>query len=80
MTHLVVWVNPIEGYLLTLSMPCTALPYTGVMRLTSHGGAVTTGIDSVIAGGDQCPIFRIERLDARAIREARKAKKAASGG
>lgn len=79
-THLVVWANPIEAYLLTLSMPCTALPYTGVMRLTSHGGAVTTSIDSVLAGGDSCPIFRIERLDTRAIREARKARKTASGG
>ena len=78
-THLVVWANPIEAYLLTLSMPCTALPYTGVMRLTSHGGAVTTSIDSVLAGGDQCPIFRIERLDTRAIRAARKAQKTASG-
>lgn len=79
-THLVVWANPIQAYLITLSMPCTALPYTGVMRLTSHGGAVTTSVDSVIAGGDQCPIFRIEKLDTRAIHEAHKAVKSTPPG
>lgn len=70
--YVVVWTNPREAYRLALAGPCLGLQSAaGIIGLTSQGGLVSSNRDAVIAGGDHCGIIRIERLDAKAIREAR---------
>lgn len=68
----VVWTSPRAAYLLTTAGPCLGLQTAvGVIGLTSQSGLVSSNRDYVLAGGERCPIMRIEQLDAKAIREAR---------
>ena len=70
--YVVVWTSPVQAYRLQLVGPCLGLQNaTGMIGLTSHDGLVSSNRDAVIAGGDRCPIMRIQRLDAKAIRAAR---------
>ena len=73
-THAVVWTTPFEAYRLTLLGPCFELQHAPIIGLTSNGGTVTAGLDSVLVRGDRCTIQTIEKLDAKAIRAARKQK------
>ena len=73
-THAVVWTTPFEAYRLTLLGPCFELQHAPIIALTSNGGTVTAGLDSVLVRGDRCTIQTIEKLDAKAIRAARKQK------
>jgi Family of unknown function (DUF6491) len=72
--YVVVWTSPNEAYRLVLASPCLALQNTFTIFLTSHSGLVTANRDYVVANDDHCAIIRIERLNAKAIRAARKAK------
>lgn len=68
----VVWTSPRQAYLLTTAGPCLGLQTAaGMIGLTSQGGLVSSNRDAVLAGGDRCPIMRIEQLDAKAIRALR---------
>ncbi len=75
----VVWTTPGQAYLLTLSGPCLGLQHAFTIGLTSHSGLVSSNRDAVLAKGDRCPIIRIQRLDARAIRALRSRPKASGG-
>lgn len=74
-THAVVWTTPFEAYRLTLLGPCFELQHAPIIALTSNGGTVTAGFDSVLVRGDRCTIQTIEKLDGRALRAARKQKR-----
>jgi hypothetical protein len=71
--HVVVWVNPIEAYRLTLLGPCFDLQNAPTILLTSHGGQVSAGLDSVIVRHDRCTIQSMDKLDAKALKAARRA-------
>ncbi len=73
--HAVVWTTPFEAYRLTLLGPCFELQHAPIIALTSNGGTVTAGFDSVLVRGDRCTIQSIEKLDGKAIRAARKQKR-----
>ena len=73
--HAVVWTTPFEAYRLTLLGPCFELQHAPIIALTSNGGTVTAGFDSVLVRGDRCTIQTIEKLDGKAIRAARKQKR-----
>lgn len=69
--HVVVWTSPTQAYRLTLVGPCLGLDRSvGVIGLTSRNGMVSANRDAVLAGGDRCSIMQIQRLDAKALREA----------
>lgn len=69
--YVVVWTTPIQAYRLALVGPCIGLQNAMAIGLTSSDGMVNPQRDAVLAGGDRCPILRIEQLDAKAIRAAR---------
>ena len=69
--YVVVWTTPRQAYRLALVGPCIGLQSAMTIGLTSHGNMVQAPGDAVLAGGDRCPIMRIEQLDAKAIRAAR---------
>ena len=70
--HVVVWTTPRQAFRLQLVGPCLGLRNSGaVIGLTSHDGLVSANRDAVLAGGSRCPIMRIQRLDAKAIRALR---------
>ncbi len=73
--HVVVWTTPFQAYRLTLLGVCFDLQNTPTIALTSNGGTVTAGLDSVLVRHERCTIQTIEKLDAKAIREARKQKR-----
>jgi hypothetical protein len=74
-THAVIWTTPFEAYRLTLLGPCFELQHAPIIALTSNNGIVTAGLDSVLVRGDHCRIQSIEKLDAKALRAARKQKR-----
>jgi uncharacterized protein DUF6491 len=57
--HVVVWVSPVEAYLLTLSGACFGLETSQTILL---------GDGAVRVGPERCPISKVERLDARAMK------------
>lgn len=73
--HVVVWVSPVEAYRLTLLGGCFDLQNAATILLTSHGGQVEAGLDSVIVRNELCTIQSIDKLDARAIKAARRAQR-----
>ena len=52
-SHVVVWVSPLEAYRLNLLGPCFGLQSSMTLLLTSHGGQVSAGFDSIIVQGDR---------------------------
>lgn len=76
--HVVVWVSPVEAYRLTLLGVCFDLQNAPTILLTSHGGQVNAGLDSVIVRNDRCTIQSIDKLDARAIKAAKRAQRGGS--
>jgi hypothetical protein len=70
--YVVVWTTPRQAYRLQLVGPCLGLQNASItIGLTSQNGMVSSNRDAVIAGGDRCPIMRIQRVDAKAIRALR---------
>ena len=70
--YVVVWTTPRQAYRLQLVGPCLGLQNASIaIGLTSQNGLVSSNRDAVIAGGERCPIMRIQRLDAKAIRALR---------
>jgi hypothetical protein len=57
--HVVVWVSPIEAYLLTLSGACFGLE-------TSQ--SILVGNGTVMVGPERCPVSKVDRLDARRMK------------
>ncbi|HET9834786.1 MAG TPA: DUF6491 family protein [Rhodanobacteraceae bacterium] len=76
--HAVVWVSPIEAYRLTLLGVCFDLQNAPTILLTSHNGQVNAGLDSIIVRNDRCAIQAIDKLDAKAIKEARRVQRGGS--
>jgi hypothetical protein len=79
--HLVVYTTPSDAYLLTVTPPCTDLPFVQTIGLTSTAGTVYPRLDSVKVKGWRCPIAEIRRVDYARLRadlraEAAKAKAA----
>jgi Family of unknown function (DUF6491) len=80
--RLVVYTTPSDAYLLSVTPPCTDLPFVQSIGLTSTGGTVYPRLDSVKVKGWRCPIAEIRRIDYARMRaelraEAEKAKAAA---
>ena len=70
--YVVLWTSPIRAYRLQLVGPCIGLSTAGAfIGLTSRDGMVSSNRDAVLADGSRCPIMRIQRLDAKAIRALR---------
>jgi hypothetical protein len=57
--HVVVWVSPVEAYLLTLSGACFGLQTSRTILLAPG---------AVMVGPERCPISNADRLDARAMK------------
>jgi hypothetical protein len=80
--RLVVYTTPSDAYLLTVTPPCSDLPFVQTIGLTSTSGTVYPRLDSVKVKGWRCPIAEIRRVDYARMRadmraEAEKAKAAA---
>ncbi len=76
---LAVWTHRDRGFLLEVARPCPDLAFTVYVTLTSRGGRVVAGADSVIArridggiGGSRCRIESIRPLDASKLRESKR--------
>lgn len=61
--HVVVWVSPVEAYLLTLFGACFNLQSSQTILLSQDGAR-----GAVMVGSERCPIQLVERLDARAMK------------
>ena len=57
--HVVVWVSPVEAYLLTLFGACFGL---------ETAQSILLGEGAVRVGAERCAISKVERLDARAMK------------
>lgn len=57
--HVVVWVSPVEAYLLTLFGACFGLESSQTILLSPG---------AVMVGPERCPIAKAERLDARRMK------------
>jgi hypothetical protein len=66
-SHVVVWSAPTRAALVTLFGPCFALERAATIGLES-GPHARGGVDAIVAGGERCPIQRIDRLDGRRLR------------
>ena len=77
-THLVVWTSPNNAYLLTVWNSCIDLPFAQRIGVTSTSGTVSARLDSVLVHRQTCPISEIRPIDYKAMKEAMRAKKAAS--
>jgi Family of unknown function (DUF6491) len=79
--RLVIYTTPSDAYLLTVTPPCTDLPFVQTIGLTSTSGTVYPRLDSVKVKGWRCPIAEIRRVDYARMRadmraEAEKARAA----
>ncbi|MBS0379880.1 MAG: hypothetical protein JSS29_15475 [Proteobacteria bacterium] len=77
--QLVVYTTPSDAFLMTVTPPCTDLPWAQTIGLTSTAGTVYPRLDSVTVKGWRCPIAQIQRIDYARMRadmraEAEKAK------
>ena len=75
----VVWTAVNTAWLIKVLPPCTDLPWAKAIGLSSSMRKVNAKFDHVIAGKDQCNIASIQPIDYKAMRDARKAEKAAKG-
>ena len=67
--HVVLWNTPNRAYLLTLAGPCMTLQDAATIGVTG-GQFVRAGREAILVQGERCPIWRIDRLDARRLNEA----------
>jgi hypothetical protein len=80
--QLLIFTTPSDAYLLTVTPPCTDLPFVQHIALTSTGNTVSARLDSVIVNKWRCPIAQIRKVDYTRMRadmrqEAEAAKAAA---
>ncbi len=73
-----IWTRPGEAWLLELWGPCSDLPYSVAIGLTSHAGSVQAGLDEVVVRSPPpvslpCRIRTIQPLDVTAIKRDEKA-------
>ncbi len=62
--QLLIFTTPNNAYLLTVTPPCTDLPFVQNIGLTSTGSTVTARLDSVILRGQfRCQIAEIRKVD-----------------
>ncbi|HEY2809712.1 MAG TPA: DUF6491 family protein [Steroidobacteraceae bacterium] len=61
--QLLIFTTPNTAYLLTVTLPCTDLPFVQNIALTSTGGTVTARLDSVIVRQFRCQIAQIRKVD-----------------
>jgi hypothetical protein len=62
--QLLIFTTPNTAYLLTVTPPCTDLPFVQNIGLTSTGSTVTARLDSVILRGQfRCQIAEIRKVD-----------------
>jgi Family of unknown function (DUF6491) len=73
---LVVWTNLSRAYLLTVQPPCSELPFSTGLALTSTGSTVNRGTDSVLVERGKCQITEIRPIDYRRMQENERQKKA----
>ena len=80
--QLLVFTTPNDAYLLSVTPPCTDLPFVQHIALTSTSNTVSARLDSVIVNNWRCQIAQIRKVDYARMRadlrqEAEAAKAAA---
>jgi hypothetical protein len=80
--QLVIFTTPSDAYLLSVTPPCTDLPFAQRVGLTSTAGTVNARLDSVKVGQWRCPIAEIRKIDYARMRADLRAEadKAKAGG
>ncbi len=68
---LIVWVTPLQPYLVELQWPSHDLRGAHTIGLTSYGNRISARSDSVTVRGLQYPISRIYRLTREEVRDER---------
>ncbi len=61
--QLLVFTTPNAAYLLSVTPPCTDLPFVQRIALTSTGSTIYARLDSVIVNNWKCPIAQIRKVD-----------------
>jgi len=71
--QLVIFTTPSDAYLITVTPPCTDLPFVQGIGLTSTAGTVSARLDSVLVKGWRCQIAEIRQVDYSRMRADMKA-------
>jgi hypothetical protein len=78
------WTRSDQGYLIEFRNPCRDLAFDVTLMISSRGGQVFAGTDSIVVrrasggiGGVRCRIDTIRPIDARAVRESKRTLRAA---
>ncbi len=61
--QLLIFTTPNDAYLLSVTPPCTDLPFVQNIALTSTSSTVSARLDSVIVKGWRCQIAEIRKVD-----------------
>ncbi len=61
--QLLIFTTPNDAYLLSVTPPCTDLPFAQGIGVTATGNTITARLDSVIVKGWRCQIAQIRRVD-----------------
>lgn len=76
--HFAVYTSLNEAWLIEVWQPCNGLDFAQAISLTSTGSRVYARFDSVQFEQQSCRIQQIRKVDARAMKAARRAESAAS--
>lgn len=76
--HFAVYTSVSEAWLIEVWEPCTGLDYARAIALTSTGSRVYARFDSVRFEQQTCRIQQIRKVDARAMKAARRAESGSS--
>jgi hypothetical protein len=76
--HFAVYTSLNEAWLIEVWKPCNGLDFAHAISLTSTGSRVYARFDSVRFEQETCRIEQIRKVDARAMKAARRAESASS--
>lgn len=76
--HFAVYTSVNDAWLIEVWAPCTGLDYARAISLTSTGSRVHARFDSVRFEQQTCRIEQIRKVDARAMKAARRAESGSS--
>lgn len=81
-TKLAIWTSVNRAYLLTLRAPCNGLEFQSAIGISSTNNIIMRRFDKVVFENQQCFIEEIRPVDYKAMKQQRRADKAAqdSGG
>ncbi|MBS0579808.1 MAG: hypothetical protein JSR36_11180 [Proteobacteria bacterium] len=61
--QLLIFTTPRDAYLLSITPPCTDLPFAQVIGVTATASTITARLDSIIVKGWRCQIAEIRKVD-----------------